>query len=151
LLVLTGEAEVAVAATSNPARRWLSDDHLGQEDQGMECHVARAPCEKKNGAGEKGGDNSAWMHLNGVTEGGMESGGGGSGMCGARGIWHGAVRARWCAASVAASKQRLAAAAWRRRRVQQRSMHSAAKEQSNWANVDTDKRALARMREQEGG
>jgi hypothetical protein len=62
-------------------RKWLSDDLLGQEDQGVEWCVAWSPCEKKGGvlrgAGgvRKGGDGGTRRLLNGTIEGGMEKGG----------------------------------------------------------------------------
>jgi hypothetical protein len=72
-------------------------------------------------------------------------------LCSAQGIWCRIVGARRRAALAAASKRRLAAASWHRQRVQQRSIRSAVKEQSNWTKVDTDKRALAQRRAEEGG
>jgi hypothetical protein len=74
LVVLTGEAEVAVVEASNLVRRQLSGDQLGQDDHEMECRVARPHCEKKTGVGEKGGDSGTQRHLNDVIEGGMEMG-----------------------------------------------------------------------------
>jgi hypothetical protein len=66
------EVEMAVALASNPARKWLSSDQIGQEDQGVEWRVARAPWKKKGGTGEKGmrggGGGGARLLLNGMME-----------------------------------------------------------------------------------
>jgi hypothetical protein len=66
------EVEMAVALASNPARKWLSSDQIGQEDQGggVACRTSSLEEERWHGGErhEGGGGGGARLLLNGMME-----------------------------------------------------------------------------------